>query len=510
MGQQSRAVIYCRVSTKQQAEDGTSLQSQELACKKLAAERGYQVDTALKEDYPGTELQRPMLDQLRSGVKQRRWEAVFCYATDRLSRSPIHLALIAEECDRSGVQLTFVSEPLDSSPEGQLLNFVRGWAAQIEREKIRDRTSRGLALRAAQGKIPRGAGRGIYGYRYDSATGTRIAHEEQAPVVRRIFQLSLEGNSLHGICQTLNREGIAAHQGGLWHHTSIRRMLSNPAYKGVQYTNRRKRIAMGGNRFRQVWRDPSEWEEVPGATPPIVDMEIWDRVQTTLAAPDRPRFQAVHRKYWLNGFVYCGCGARMTGYAQEPHLFYYRCRATHSLPSKPRTCTARGVRAEGLEERVWNQIKQVLRDPTVVLRELESQTQADVAIENDIADAGTQLNRLAQEQQRLVRLYRFGEVDDQFIDREMKQVKRRRDALSAQLAILHERRAQTRNFQSLRDGAIDFCDRVAQVLDRLEHDDKRLALAALQTMVVVDLDRAVRLRGILPADSRSLAEPSLR
>jgi site-specific DNA recombinase len=127
----SNAAIYCRVSTRQQAEEGSSLDSQEVACRQLAASRGFTVTQVFKEDFPGTELARPMLDQLRGGVKPGAYAAVFCYATVRLSRSPVHLALIAEECQNCDVELVFVTEPLDSSPEGQLLTFVRGWAAQL-------------------------------------------------------------------------------------------------------------------------------------------------------------------------------------------------------------------------------------------------------------------------------------------------------------------------------------------------------------------------------------------
>jgi len=155
----NNAAIYCRVSTRQQAEDGSSLDSQEVACRRLAASQGFTVTQVFKEDFPGTELARPLLDQFRAGVKSGTYAAVYCYATDRLSRSPVHLALIAEECQKCEVALVFVTEPLDSSPEGQLLTFVRGWAAQLEREKIKDRTIRGKAARIASGRLPQGTGR---------------------------------------------------------------------------------------------------------------------------------------------------------------------------------------------------------------------------------------------------------------------------------------------------------------------------------------------------------------
>ena len=69
--------------------------------------------------------------------------------------------LIAEECERAGVTLELVTEPLDSSPEGQLLTYVKGYAAKIEREKSRERNLCGRKTRVLSGKVL-GAGYHMY------------------------------------------------------------------------------------------------------------------------------------------------------------------------------------------------------------------------------------------------------------------------------------------------------------------------------------------------------------
>ena len=66
----------------------------------------------------------------------------------------------AEECQKVGAELLFVTEPLDTSPEGQLIAYVKGYAAQLEREKIKDRAIRGQRARAEQGRLPHGDGGG--------------------------------------------------------------------------------------------------------------------------------------------------------------------------------------------------------------------------------------------------------------------------------------------------------------------------------------------------------------
>ena len=120
------AAIYCRVSTKAQAEQGSSLGSQRDACLKLAQERGYTVpeEYRLSEDASGADLDRPLLTRARELVKAGLVKALVCYSTDRLARNPVHIAIVAEECQKAGAELVFVTEPLVSSPEGRLFSYV--------------------------------------------------------------------------------------------------------------------------------------------------------------------------------------------------------------------------------------------------------------------------------------------------------------------------------------------------------------------------------------------------
>jgi DNA invertase Pin-like site-specific DNA recombinase len=76
-GVDTNAGIYCRVSHSSTSPGGSSLDSQEVACRRLAPSQGFTVTQVFKEDFPGTELARPLLDQLRSGVKAGAYAAVF-------------------------------------------------------------------------------------------------------------------------------------------------------------------------------------------------------------------------------------------------------------------------------------------------------------------------------------------------------------------------------------------------------------------------------------------------
>ena len=166
---QPRAAIYVRVSTRGQDDQGTSSETQEAACRAYAAEHGYEVAAVYREVHTGAELwERPQLTTLREAVRRREVDAVIVHAIDRLSRDPVHLGVVLSEAQHAGVSVPFVTEPLDDSPEGQLIRFVRGYAAKVEHEKIRERAMRGLVARVRSGKPLPGA-RVLYGYQWNQS-----------------------------------------------------------------------------------------------------------------------------------------------------------------------------------------------------------------------------------------------------------------------------------------------------------------------------------------------------
>jgi len=122
------------VSTEDQEREGTSLQSQLEACKKLAQEQGYDVSegSIVMETYSGLSFDRPKLNEVRQWVRDKEVDAVIAYTLDRLSRDPVHFIILQEELERAGVALIMVTEDVDSSDMGKLIAHIRGFAAKLE------------------------------------------------------------------------------------------------------------------------------------------------------------------------------------------------------------------------------------------------------------------------------------------------------------------------------------------------------------------------------------------
>src|SRR4051794_32886897 len=223
-----RAAIYVRVSTRAQAESKdkgrvrpirdaehekeqeTSIDTQLAACRTYALAHGYAVDEAhiYREVHTGVELwERAELARARDAVRRQAVGVVVAYAIDRLARDPVHLGVVISEAEHAGVAVEFVTEPLDASPEGQLIRFVRGYAAKVEHEKIKERTVRGHRARVMAGK-PWGA-RVPYGYQWaDAAKSTFVVDPVAGVIVRRIFAHVLEGRSVRAIAAELSADGV--------------------------------------------------------------------------------------------------------------------------------------------------------------------------------------------------------------------------------------------------------------------------------------------------------------
>src|SRR5262245_31873814 len=114
---QIRAAIYVRVSTDRQEEEGTSLDTQEAACRAYATEHGYAIIAVYREVWAGAEYrERPQLTALREAARAGAVDIIVIYAIDRLSRNQTHFAVLWDDFQHVGVRLECVTEDIEDSP----------------------------------------------------------------------------------------------------------------------------------------------------------------------------------------------------------------------------------------------------------------------------------------------------------------------------------------------------------------------------------------------------------
>ena len=372
---------------------------------------------------------------MRTALRRGDVDVVVSYAVDRLSRNQNHIGVLFDEVEQAGAQLEFVTERFEDTAIGRFILAARGFIAEVEREKIVERTMRGKAERARSGRIPQATGRGIYGYHYDSATGRRALNEEQALVVLRIFEQFAAGGSILGITNALTTEGIPTYTGVKWSSWTVRNMLLNASYAGRTIYRRTKatyrRDTQTGKRRRVVEvRDQSEWIEIPDATPAIISVELFENAQARLRDPERRRVAQRKYDYPLTGIVRCdGCGSAMVGQTSLQTYRYYRCRRAYAGPRHDR-CLTRYIRAAQLEEAVVREVVTLLSSPSLVLAELE-RASSSIGTNRELVSARGRLVSLERQRQRLLRLYQLGEIDDGYLERETATIRAQRASSEA-------------------------------------------------------------------------------
>ena len=500
------AIVYSRVSTDAQERDGTSLDSQERACLELANDRGWRVVRCIRDAASGAALERDGLDELRAVLRRGEADVVVAYAVDRLSRSQNHIGILFDEFEREEASLEFVTERFEDTAVGRFILAARAFIAEVEREKIVERTMRGKEERARSGRIPQAFGRGCYGYTYNADTGHREIEPYQTAVVRRIFERYAASRSFSAVANELNEAGIPALMGGRWYPITVRRVLLNEVYIGRTVYRRTRRVrvrgAGGRRRTRVVVRPEGEHIEIPGATPPIIDDELWQRVQAILNDPERTKLRSTpNREYLLRGRLRCGvCQSAMVGQTLSPKgkaYSYYRCRHAYARNTGHR-CDSRYIRAEALEQEIWAEVRRVLTEPEVVLREQQGP--------GDTGNPGEEVERLQSElaslgerEERLVRLFGYDEVDSEVVRAEFRDIQRRREVLSKELGALTNPRSGLS--EDIDERALRrTCAAVAAHLDGAGSDEQQLVLEAMRLNVEATREE-VTIEGILPLES---------
>ena len=273
------AAIYARVSSASK-EDRRQLESQVEGCMSAAKADGCTVPASfvLQEIFSGAQLwDRPQLTRLREElILSGRIEALYVHSADRLSRDPIHLVILLEEAERHGVNVRFTTQSFENSDEGMLVQYVKGYAAKLERELIRERTLRGKLAKVRSGKLL-GTGRDLYGYRLHD--GVRAIYEPEAAVVRQVFEWASAGIAIREIVRRLTDARIPSPTGRAhWSRSTVSRILHEPSYVGRPFA---WRWMQQGTQVVERPRD--EWIEMPGeCSPAITDKQTWGSVQGQL------------------------------------------------------------------------------------------------------------------------------------------------------------------------------------------------------------------------------------
>jgi site-specific DNA recombinase len=503
-----QVALYARVSGETQAAAHTIASQVEALRERITAD-GHQLlaeHEFLDDGYSGNTLVRPALEQLRDLLASGSIDRVYIHSPDRLARRYAYQVLLVEEWQRAGVEVIFLNRHLGQSPEDELLLQVQGVVAEYERAKILERCRRGRRHTAQRGSVSV-LGVAPFGYRYVTIQegGGEARFEvvpEQARVVQQIFTWAArERANLGEIRRRLREAGQRTPTGlDLWDRSTIRNLLRNPAYMGQAAFGRRRngprqaRLRPVRGKPEQPRRDCSiyrveeqDWIRIP--VPALVDAEVFATVQEQLQENRKRNRQRRNCRghYLLAGLVCCTlCGRSLSARTVSKEVKgvdcsygYYRCTGTDPYRfGGTAVCTNKQVRINLLEETVWREVCDLLRDPQRIEQEYRCRLQEPSPNQELLARAEAQITRLQQAIDRLIDGYTEGYIDKPAFTARMERSRERLTRLTAEAQDLREEVHSQVELQRLVHGLESFSHQVAAQLEQADWAVKRKVICA--------------------------------
>jgi len=350
--------IYTRKSTNVGLEkDFTTLDAQRESAENYIKSQKSTGWTILREKYndggfTGANTERPALKRLLDDIREGKINCVVVYKVDRLSRSLLDFTKLLEFFDRHNVTFVSVTQHFNTqSSMGRLtLNILLSFA-QFEREMISERTKDKMGAARRKGKWV--GGQPLLGYDLDRENRRIIINEQEAKLVRKIFDIYIKENSILKTTIFLNNEGFTSKKyhaksgrvtgGKEFSKNNIQRILKNPIYTG--------RV------FYESKMYPAEHEA-------IISIELFDKVQ------ERISYNRVNRKIRKNAecagllsqLIRCeACNSPMFhSYSVKDKVKKYRYYICVNAQKKGyAVCPTRSVNAQEMEDTVYQLLPKV-------------------------------------------------------------------------------------------------------------------------------------------------------
>lgn len=180
------------------------------------------------EGKTGTKEAREQFQALLTECRNGNVDMIITKSISRFARNTVTLLSITRELKELGINVYFEDQKMDSmSSDGQLMLTLMAGIAQAESKDCSDAVKWRIRHGYEQG---RASSFKILGYRWDD--GNVVMVPEEAPFVKRIFDLYLSGKGANAISKILNSEGTTGAGITKWSSTTIRNILRNEKYYG--------------------------------------------------------------------------------------------------------------------------------------------------------------------------------------------------------------------------------------------------------------------------------------
>jgi len=325
--------LYCRLSRDDEfSGDSVSIQTQKTMLSQYAREQGFpNCEFFVDDGYSGTNYNRPDFQRMLGLIEDGKVSVVCVKDLSRLGRDYLQTGYYTEVIfPEHDTRFIAINDNVDTAKGDNefapFKNIINEWYAKDCSRKVRS----AFRTKALNGEYT--GGYPAYGYRKDPENRHRLIPDEHAPIVQRMFQMALEGETCFHIAKALETEQIPTPRAFLmdtygkyqanervkhpyaWAKTTVHQILSNPIYLGHLVSQRYQTKSFKDKRI--VPRPEDEWITVENTHEPLVDQATFATVQE--------RIKIKQPATWANsnnifrGLLICGgCNTRMVFSARK-------------------------------------------------------------------------------------------------------------------------------------------------------------------------------------------------
>ena len=373
-----KVAIYCRLSEedknkRSQTDDSESIQNQKSMLIKYAVERDWEVYHIYSDDdYAGADRNRPDFSKLLADAEARKFDIVLCKSQSRFTRElEMVEKYIHDLFPIWGIRFISVIDNADTAVKGnkkarQINGLINEWYLEGLSESIKsvfkEKKENGVHIGAFA----------LYGYaKNPEQKGHLIIDDEAAEVVREVFNLFAQGYGKSAIARMLNDRGIPnpteykrrkglryseakGRNSTLWRYFSIADMLENEMYIGNMVQGKYKSVSYKSKVNKPCPRD--EWVIVENTHEPIIDRELWNRVQELRSQKAKPFGDTGKIGIFTKKAKCMNCDYNMLT-AKNRGKHYLRCGTRHIAKD---SCIGSFISVLKLEQVVLTQLKDLI------------------------------------------------------------------------------------------------------------------------------------------------------
>ena len=393
----SKAIGYVRQSTTKQA----SLAWQEDIIRSEADKRSHRLERIFYDKASGGNSERTGFSLMKESITTKAVDFLYVWRLDRISRNVSDLLDLYDFCSQYGVTIVSIADPITATGDS-LARFqisVVGSVAQLQREMIAENQRIGLRRKHDLGlhltaRVP-------FGYRYIS-TDKIVIQEEEAEIVRRVYELYLGGIGYKRICSIFAIEGVMIRDNP-FRVRNVRSILTNAFYSG--YID-------------------NEFGIIKGIHPSVVTREMQDDVRKIQQS--RHVKKKDFRRHLLTGKIRCPlCGKNLSIHIVGPSrksrrynkLYYYIC-PSNSANGKL-SCEGIHLRAEQIEVQAVTAVRDFLNDKER-LRQIQNQLNKKIAKVRERTDERT--DNIESRKQAALVLFERGKLSAKQLTDELKRL----------------------------------------------------------------------------------------